>query len=163
MYIYSHNDNKRKNGLKLFFTVLVTMLFTVIIIENIIILTNGERKTFMTERLASYSEYSNNSNTHNEYETSQIIESVKKSTVGISLLKPSGSSLLDVNATEKWGMGTGIIVTKNGYVLTNQHLAQNVRCKINNHTKWWKRNAGKSGLEWEKYRFSIDKNRRKKS
>ena len=132
MYIYSHNDNKSKNGVKLFFTVLLTIFFTVIIIENVIILVGNERQNYIGERLASNNEYRSNSsyNTTSRNVLSQVIDSVKDSTVGISLLKPDGESILDLNVAEKWGMGTGIIVTRNGYVLTNQHLAQNVGAKL---------------------------------
>lgn len=132
MYIYSHNDNKSKNGVKLFFTVLLTIFFTVIIIENVIILVGNERQNYIGERLASNNEYRSNSsyNTTSRNVLSQVIDSVKDSTVGISLLKPNGESILDLNVAEKWGMGTGIIVTRNGYVLTNQHLAQNVGAKL---------------------------------
>lgn len=132
MYIYSHNDNKSKNGVKLFFTVLLTIFFTVIIIENVIILVGNERQNYIGERLASNNEYRSNSNynTTSRNVLSQVIGSVKDSTVGISLLKPDGESILDLNVAEKWGMGTGIIVTRNGYVLTNQHLAQNVGAKL---------------------------------
>ncbi len=132
MYIYSHNDNKSKNGVKLFFTVLLTIFFTVIIIENVIILVGNERQNYIGERLASNNEYRSNSsyNTTSRNVLSQVIGSVKDSTVGISLLKPDRESILDLNVAEKWGMGTGIIVTRNGYVLTNQHLAQNVGAKL---------------------------------
>lgn len=132
MYIYSHNDNKSKNGVKLFFTVLLTIFFTVIIIENVIILVGNERQNYIGERLASNNEYRSNSsyNTTSRNVLSQVIGSVKDSTVGISLLKPDGESILDLNVAEKWGMGTGIIVTRNGYVLTNQHLAQNIGAKL---------------------------------
>ena len=132
LYIYSHNDNKNKNGVKLFFTVLLTVFFTVIIIENIIILMGNERKSYVGERLASSREYNNNQTTiaSSGRELSLIIENVKNSTVGISLLKPDGENMLDVNVAEKWGTGTGIIVTRNGYILTNQHLAQNVGAKL---------------------------------
>lgn len=132
MYIYSHNDNKSKNGVKLFFTVLLTIFFTVIIIENVIILVGNERQNYIGERLASNNEYRSNLsyNTTSRNVLSQVIGSVKDSTVGISLLKPDGESILDLNVAEKWGMGTGIIVTRNGYVLTNQHLAQNVGAKL---------------------------------
>lgn len=133
MYIYSHNDNKNKNGIKLFFTVLLTVFFTVIIIENVIILLGNERQNYIGERLASNREYSTNtqitsfSNTNN---LAQIIENVKASTVGVSMLKPTGENMLDIDVAEKWGTGTGIIVTRSGYVLTNQHLAQNVGAKL---------------------------------
>lgn len=43
--------------------------------------------------------------------------------VGISVLKVEGGSVFDRNATEKWGVGSGIIATSNGYILTNNHVA----------------------------------------
>lgn len=133
MYIYSHNDNKNKNGIKLFFTVLLTVFFTVIIIENVIILVGNERQNYIGERLASNKKYNINTQTtsfSNANNLAQVIESVKDSTVGVSMLKPTGENMLDVNVAEKWGTGTGIIVTRTGYVLTNQHLAQNVGAKL---------------------------------
>ena len=133
MYIYSHNDNKNKNGIKLFFTVLLTVFFTVIIIENVIILVGNERQNYIGERLALNKKYNINTQTtsfSNANNLTQVIESVKDSTVGVSMLKPTGENMLDVNVAEKWGTGTGIIVTRTGYVLTNQHLAQNVGAKL---------------------------------
>lgn len=50
------------------------------------------------------------------------IEEVTKSVVGISKLKNTGSSILDNNNEEQLGLGTGVIVTSNGYILSNQHL-----------------------------------------
>ena len=58
-------------------------------------------------------------------ENGNYIESVLKSTVGISLLKPDDASIFDINLEQKWGIGTGIIVSEKGYILTNQHLAKN--------------------------------------
>lgn len=43
--------------------------------------------------------------------------------VGISVLKVDSSSLFEEYTGEKWGVGSGIIVSKNGYILTNQHVA----------------------------------------
>lgn len=42
--------------------------------------------------------------------------------VGIAVLKPDGSSIFKAS-TEKWGIGSGIIVDSNGYILTNHHVA----------------------------------------
>ena len=51
-----------------------------------------------------------------------IIEETTRKVVGISKLKNTGSSILDNNSEEKLGLGTGIIVSSNGYILSNQHL-----------------------------------------
>lgn len=53
----------------------------------------------------------------------QMLESVNESIVGISKLKNTGSSVFLNDSTSKLGLGTGMIVSKNGYILTNEHVS----------------------------------------
>ena len=53
---------------------------------------------------------------------SDVIENVTKSVVGISKLKSTGHSILSNNDEGKLGLGTGIIVSSKGYILSNEHL-----------------------------------------
>lgn len=55
-----------------------------------------------------------------------IISNSMDSIVGISVLEPSNDSIFDLNVAQKWGIGTGVIVSENGYIITNQHLASRV-------------------------------------
>lgn len=132
MYIYSHNDNKRKDKPKFFLVIVLTVFVTVVVVQNIIILMNEERKSYAAERLSDSYVYSGitgygaNAYGLDGNDLSQVIENVKSSTVGISLLEVESESMFDINAPKKWGMGTGVIVSRNGYILTNQHLAQSV-------------------------------------
>lgn len=52
-----------------------------------------------------------------------IIEDVSNCVVGISKLQENGNSIFLKDATSKLGLGTGIIVSEDGYILTNQHVA----------------------------------------
>ena len=51
-----------------------------------------------------------------------IIEETTSKVVGISKLKNTGSSILSKSDETELGLGTGIIVTDNGYILSNSHV-----------------------------------------
>lgn len=53
------------------------------------------------------------------------LEKVTKCVVGISKIKNKGDSIFETNATEDLKLGTGIIISENGYIITNWHLAGN--------------------------------------
>lgn len=52
-----------------------------------------------------------------------IIEEVNHSVVGISKIKDIGSSIFTEDGIEKLGLGTGIIASSNGYIITNKHVS----------------------------------------
>ena len=51
-----------------------------------------------------------------------ILEQTTKSVVGISKLKSTGNSILSSSNESELGLGTGVIVTDNGYILSNEHV-----------------------------------------
>ncbi len=53
---------------------------------------------------------------------SDVIEETNRKVVGISKLKEPGSIILSKSAENEMGLGTGIIVTENGYILSNEHV-----------------------------------------
>jgi len=53
----------------------------------------------------------------------QVAQSASPGVVGISVLRLDGNALFDTDAAEKWGVGTGVIVSEKGYILTNHHVA----------------------------------------
>ena len=58
----------------------------------------------------------------NSTKIADIIEKTTKSVVGISKLKNVGNSIFSNNTAEELGLGTGVIVTENGYILSNEHV-----------------------------------------
>lgn len=51
-----------------------------------------------------------------------MLEQITKSVVGISKLKTTGNSILSSSNESELGLGTGVIVTDNGYILSNEHV-----------------------------------------
>lgn len=51
-----------------------------------------------------------------------IIEETTRKVVGISKLKNAGNSILSKSTESELGLGTGIIVTEDGYILSNEHV-----------------------------------------
>ncbi len=58
-----------------------------------------------------------------EKDITQVIEEVNKSIVGISKLKNNGTTIFLEDSISKIGIGTGMIVSENGYILTNEHVS----------------------------------------
>ena len=50
------------------------------------------------------------------------LEQTMESVVGISKLKDAGSSIFSTNTETTLGLGTGIIISENGYILSNEHV-----------------------------------------
>lgn len=61
-----------------------------------------------------------------------VIEETTRKVVGISKLKNAGNSILSKSTESELGLGTGIIVTEDGYILSNEHVtgAKYSKCYI---------------------------------
>lgn len=122
MYGYGRRESK----LKKFFTTLFLMILasiSSIYLYKIYINIDVNKNVETTEnngsavRLAVEEE--------EKLEISNTLEDVTKCVVGISKIKNNGESVLSVDATQNLSLGTGIVVSNNGYIITNWHLAGN--------------------------------------
>ena len=59
----------------------------------------------------------------NDESIEYIIAETNYSVVGISKIEDVGDSVFSENAIEKLGLGTGIIVSSKGYIVTNMHVS----------------------------------------
>ena len=123
-YIKKQNKKRAK---KYFYAVIISILIVIIIALIYVIYTNIEitpqydtsKQTLEIERLSQTIEKIQN----NDKTIEEVIEKVNKSIVGISKLKNTGSTIFLDNSTSKIGIGTGMIVSENGYILTNEHVS----------------------------------------
>ena len=58
----------------------------------------------------------------NSQTTADMLEETTRKVVGISKLKNTGSSIFSSSTENDLGLGTGIIVSSDGYILSNEHV-----------------------------------------
>lgn len=68
----------------------------------------------------------------NDKTVTEVIEEVNETVVGISKVKEAGESVFLENGVSQLGLGTGVIVSENGCILTNEHVSgkKNSTCYI---------------------------------
>lgn len=61
-----------------------------------------------------------------ENDNSNILENATKNVVGISKIRNNGSTIFSSKTNEEQlGLGSGVIISENGYIVTNKHVAGN--------------------------------------
>ena len=82
---------------------------------------SNEYEGVRTSLSTNYAKNVDNS-TDNSTQVVNMLESVTKTVVGISKLSSTGGSILNNIKSDELGLGTGIIVSQNGYILSNCHV-----------------------------------------
>lgn len=118
---------KNQKNRKIMKRIFLIVIILIIVISLYIMYNNIEVKpeekiktTYETKTVATVEE----SEKKNK-EVADVIEEVSKCVVGISKIQEKGDSIFLKNAEQSLGLGTGVIISENGYILTNQHVAGN--------------------------------------
>lgn len=123
MYKYKRRPSKLRRIITLTILIIVVATISIFIYDmyiNIDVYSHEQSESNEATRL-SYNEQENQ--IQNDEANSDVLENVVKCVVGISKIKNTGSSIFLNNSTEDLGLGTGMIVSENGYILTNWHVA----------------------------------------
>ena len=116
-------QRKKNNKIIIIAILLIIMWVSVILLFNTYSKAETNSSNYKTTRLES-TDYSENVEKLEEKSKNlaDVIEDVTKSVVGISKLKNTGNSILSTSNESQLGLGTGVIVSSKGYILSNQHL-----------------------------------------
>ena len=125
MFEYRRRPSKLKKVILTIILIIVVAFISIFLYDmyiNIDVYSHEQTLNSEATRL-SYNEQENLAQ-NNEVD-SNVLENVVKCVVGISKIKNTGSSIFLNNSTEDLGLGTGMIVSSKGYILTNWHVAGN--------------------------------------
>ncbi len=122
---YLKEDKKKRLKGNLIKIIIILLVFLCLILS------------YITYDNINISDYSNNENVVIEKTIQTIdglkekdktvidmIQSIKESIVGISKVKNTGNSIFSADNISDLGLGTGVIVSDNGYILTNAHVSR---------------------------------------
>ncbi len=120
------NRKKNKsNGKKVLITFFVLIFLWIFVFYAYITYKNIEinPSNYQTTKIIStIQEQTVESVQQNSQKVADVIEELTESVVGISKLKSAGSSIFSKSTEEELGLGTGIIISDNGYILSNEHV-----------------------------------------
>lgn len=116
---------RMKNSNKVIITTVVTIIVWIFVFYLYITYKNIEVNPSNYEATRTQSTYEKQT-VENVEENSQsvadVIEETTRKVVGISKLKNAGNSILSKSTESELGLGTGMIVTQDGYILSNEHV-----------------------------------------
>ena len=83
----------------------------------------------------------------NDFSIEDLMKNAIYSVVGVSKLNEHNTSIFVENSEEKLGIGSGIILTSNGYILTTLSVSGNIRRYCLCDFKKWRKLCCRSCLE----------------
>lgn len=121
MYEYKKRPSKLKSVILTFLLIIVVAASSIFIYDMYINIDvySTEQNENQVIRLSSTQEKKENE------DITEVLDKTIKCVVGISKIKNTGSSIFLNNSTAELGLGTGMIISENGYILTNWHVAGN--------------------------------------
>ena len=111
-----YTSEMKKNNIYILFLIMILTVFFTILAYTLFL--DSHKYVYDQNVVATRVSYVENSNNLEE-----VIETITECTVGISKIKDIGSTIFLEKSTENLNLGSGVIISSEGYILTNQHVA----------------------------------------
>src|SRR5574344_1970419 len=122
MYRYKKSEHKKiKNFFKISILIILTSIISILLYkeyEKIDINTYDENTSKTTIRTIQTVENVK----EQSKQVADIVEEVTSCVVGISKIKNAGNTIFLNDGASKLGLGTGVIISEDGYILSNEHV-----------------------------------------
>lgn len=116
--MYTYKRKKIKNAIIIVISISIFIIVMYVIINMYTKIETYERSKVEAKKVTTNLEIE-----EKLFNISDIIKNVNKSVVGISKIRDMGNSIFTKDGVENLGLGTGVIVSENGYILTNEHVS----------------------------------------
>jgi len=123
MYEYRRRESKLKRAFITFLLMLIVAAVSIFIYDMYVDIDVYSSEQTSQNSGATRVSYNQERQINSNDDITNTLENTIKCVVGISKIKNTGNSIFLNNSTEALGLGTGIIVSENGYILTNWHVA----------------------------------------
>ena len=125
MYSYQKRESKIKNAIAIIVLIIVVSAVSIYLYDMYIKIEIAPEGLISQEHSEAIRLSNNIQEEKQQENVINTLESACKCVVGISKIRNVGESILDNNATTNLGLGSGIIVSNDGYIVTNWHVAGN--------------------------------------
>ena len=122
---YIKRDKKRKLKENLIKLLIFLLVFLILILSYIVYQNTNLEQTNLSEKNVTIEKtYQTIDNIKKNNETvTDMLSNLSSSVVGISKIENTGNSIFSWDNINNLGLGTGVIVAENGYILTNAHVS----------------------------------------
>lgn len=112
-------ENRKKNKNNLIIQILIIALVALFTILAYTLFLDSKKYVYSDKVVGTKMYYQ----TEEVESLESMLENSIECVVGVSKIKNTGTTIFLENSTENLGLGSGVIISKDGYILTNQHVA----------------------------------------
>jgi len=128
LYIYSHKKKKIKRVSIIVSIVIIAILSFIKLYQIYAGIEIKDYNSVDARRLSQTVEEKKNE----DLTITQMLENTTDSVVGVSKLKNNGNTIFSENGVSQMGIGSGVIISEKGFILTNEHVSgpKNSTCYV---------------------------------